>query len=216
MIKNRFKKFLKNSDMIHNLSVNILFLYLKIAYYTCKWEFVWPKDWDIDQINKLDGALFAFWHNRLAFSMYIFQEIDNVYALASPHTDGKLITDVVKKMKIGVITGSTNRNPVGALKEIINKINSGNNVVITPDGPRGPIYKINSSITKVAKKYNKPLIPLSCNANKYYQLKSWDRMIIPKFFAKVTVNFGVPIELSSDETANNKILETTLNQLSAK
>ena len=99
MIKNRFKKFLKSSGLIQSLSVNILFLYLKIAYYTCKWEFVWPKDWDIEKINKLDGALFAFWHNRLAFSMYIFQEIDNVYALASSHTDGQLITDVVKKMK---------------------------------------------------------------------------------------------------------------------
>ncbi len=216
MIKNRFKKFLKNSDLIHNLLVNILFLYLKIAYYTCKWEFTWPNDWDKEKINKLDGALFALWHNRLAFGMHIFQEIDNVYALASPHTDGKLITDVIKKMKFGVIEGSTNRNPTGALKEIINKINSGNNIVITPDGPRGPVYKINSSITKVAKKFDKPLIPLSCNANKYYELKSWDKMIIPKFFATVTVNFGAPIQLSADEHADNKLLETTLTQLSTK
>lgn len=214
MIKKGFKNFLKNSDLIHNLSVNILFLYLKTAYYTSKWEFIWPEDLDKEKLNQLDGALFALWHNRLAFGMHIFRKIDNVYALASPHTDGRLITDVIRKMKFGVIEGSTNRNPTGALKEIISKISSGNNVVITPDGPRGPVYKINSSIARIAKKFDKPLIPLSCTANRYYELKSWDKMIIPKFFSKMTVRFGKPIDLKENEKANNALLEQTLTQLS--
>jgi len=216
MIKKGFKKFLKNSDLIHNLSVNLLFLYLKAAYYTSKWEFIWPQNLDKEKINQLDGALFALWHNRLAFGMYIFREINEVYALASPHTDGKLITDIIKKMQFGVIEGSTNRNPTGALKEIISKINSGKNVVITPDGPRGPIYKVNSSITRLAKKFNKPLIPLSCAADKYYELKSWDRMIIPKLFSKITVCFGSPLNLQENEEANDTLLEQTLNQLAPK
>ena len=216
MIKKNFKRILKNSNLIHNLSVNILFLYLKTAYYTSKWEFVWPKDLDKDKIHQLDGALFALWHNRLAFGMHIFQKIDNVYALASSHTDGKIITDVIKKMKFGVIEGSTNRNPTSALKEIITKINSGNNVVITPDGPRGPIYTINSSIAKIAKKFDKPLIPLSCTANRYYELKSWDKMIIPKFFSKITVHFGSPVNLNSTEEKNDILLEQTLTKLSTQ
>lgn len=216
MIKKSFKRFLKNSNLIHNLSVNILFLYLKAAYYTGKWKFIWPQNLDRKKINQLDGALFALWHNRLAFGMYIFQEIDKVYALASPHTDGKLITDVIRKMRFGVIEGSTNRNPTGALKEIISKINSGKNVVITPDGPRGPVYKINSNITRVAKKFDKPLIPLSCTADKYYVLKSWDKMIIPKLFSNITVRFGTPLNLTGNEEADNILLEQTLIQLSTK
>lgn len=214
MIKKSFKNFLKNSNLIHNISVNILFLYLKAIYFTSKWEFVWPQNFDKEKINQLNGALFALWHNRLAFGMHIFQEIDNVYALASSHTDGKLITDVIRKMKFGVIEGSTNRNPTGALKEIISKINSGNNVVITPDGPRGPVYKINSSIARLAKKFDKPLIPLSCTATRYYELKSWDKMIIPKFFSKITVRFGAPVDLKDNEESNDILLEQTLTQLS--
>lgn len=214
MIKKSFKNFLKNSNLIHNISVNILFLYLKAIYFTSKWEFVWPQNFDKEKINQLNGALFALWHNRLAFGMHIFQEIDNVYALALSHTDGKLITDVIRKMKFGVIEGSTNRNPTGALKEIISKINSGNNVVITPDGPRGPVYKINSSIARLAKKFDKPLIPLSCTATRYYELKSWDKMIIPKFFSKITVRFGAPVDLKDNEESNDILLEQTLTQLS--
>lgn len=216
MIKKGFKRFLKNSNLIHNLAVNILFLYLKFAYSTSKWEFVWSEDLSKKKIDQLDGALFALWHNRLAFGMHIFREIDKVYALASPHTDGKLITDIIKKMRFGVIEGSTNRNPTGALKEIISKINSGKNVVITPDGPRGPVYKISSSITRIAKKFDKPLIPLSCTANKYYELKSWDKMIIPKLFSKITVRFGSPLDLTENEETNNILLQQTLTQLSTK
>ena len=72
--------------------------------------------------NNEDGALFAIWHNRLAFGMYIFKNYNNVYALASSHTDGKIITDIIKKMKYGVIEGSTNRKPTDALRSIIKKI----------------------------------------------------------------------------------------------
>lgn len=216
MIRKGFKRFLKNSNLIHNLSVNILFLYLKAAYCTSKWEFIWPQSLDREKINQLEGALFAFWHNRLAFGMYIFQKIDKVYALASPHTDGRLITDILKKMQFGVIEGSTNRNPTRALKEIISKINSGKNVVITPDGPRGPIYKVNSNIARLAKKFDKPLIPLSCTADKYYELKSWDKMIIPKLFSTITVRFGSPLDLKESEEENNILLQQTLHQLSTK
>lgn len=216
MIKRKIKKILKTSSLIQSISTNILYLYLKLAYLTNRWEFVWKDGWDIERINKLDGALFALWHNRLAFSLHIFQNIDNVYALVSPHADGKLIANMVRKMKFSVIEGSTNRNPTRALKEIINKINSKNNVVITPDGPRGPVYKINSSITKVAKKFDKPLIPLSCSANKYYELKSWDKMIIPKLFGTITVHMGEPLYLCGDEAKDNKLLEQTLIQLSTR
>jgi lysophospholipid acyltransferase (LPLAT)-like uncharacterized protein len=216
MIKKRFKVFLKNSSLVHNLVVNIIFLYLKIVYLTNKWEYVWPRGWDEDRINNLDGALFAIWHNRLTFCMHIFRKINNAFGLASPHTDGKLITDIIRKMNFGVIEGSTNRNATGSLKEIISKIKSGDKVVITPDGPRGPVYKINSSITRLANKYDKPLIPISCTASKYYELKSWDKMIIPKFFGTITVYIGSPLKLSGDETSDNALLEQSLIQLSDK
>ena len=110
----------------------ILFLYLKLVYYTSKWEFIISPNLKKDYLNQIEGALFAIWHNRLAFGIRIIQEIENIYALASPHTDGRLVTDIIKQMGIKVISGSTNRNSAIALKEIINKINSGNNVIITP------------------------------------------------------------------------------------
>ena len=214
MIKKYFKHFLKNSNLVHKLSAGILFLYLKLAYLTSIWEIIYPEEMDRWQMNAHDGALFAMWHNRLAFSMHIFMRYDKVSGLASPHTDGKLLTDIIKYMGYNVIEGSTNRNPTGALRSIIAAINSGEKVTITPDGPRGPVYKVNSAITKLGYKYNKPVIPLSIAATKYFQLKSWDRMMIPKLFGKITVIFGSPLTLSGNEVKDNELLEKTLMFLS--
>lgn len=216
MIKQYFKHFLKNSSLIHKLSVYILFLYLKLVYITNKWKFVWPEGMSEVKLNDKNGVLLAIWHNRIAFSMYICKNYDNVYALVSSHTDGKLITDVIRQMNYNVIEGSTNRKPTEALRCIIKQITAGNKVVITPDGPRGPVYKINSSITRLGYKYSKAIIPISCMATKYFELKSWDKMMIPKNFGEIIVTIGEPLELSGNEKKDNTLLETRLMELSSK
>ena len=216
MIKQYFKHFLKNSPLIHKLSVHILFLYLKLVYITNRWNFVWPEGMNEVKLNNENGVLLAIWHNRMAFGMYICKNYDNVCALASPHTDGKLITDVIRQMKFNVIEGSTNRNPTEALRCIIKQITAGNKVVITPDGPRGPVYKINSNITRLGYKYNKAIIPISCMATRYFELKSWDKMMIPRNFGEIIVTIGKPLELSGSEEKDNALLETKLMELTSE
>lgn len=217
MLKNSFRHFLKNSIIVHKISVLLVVIYLKFVYSTSKWNFIVYDGTDINDYKKKSentGALFALWHNRLAFGMHIYKGYKSIYALASPHTDGQILTDVIRMMGFGVIEGSTNRNPTFALKEIIEKIKSGGNIVITPDGPRGPVYKVNSNITKIGYKYNKKVVPVSCSASKYFELSSWDKMKIPKPFGNITVNIGQAINLSGDSDADRKLLEETLNNLS--
>lgn len=216
MIKQYFKRFLKNSSLIHKLSVHILFLYLKLVYITNRWNFVWPEGMNEVTLNNRNGVLLAIWHNRMAFGMYICKNYDNVCALASPHTDGKLIADVIRQMNFDVIEGSTNRKPTQALRCIIKQIIAGNKVVITPDGPRGPVYKINSNITRLGYKYNKAIIPISCMATRYFELKSWDKMIIPKNCGEIIVTIGKPLALSGSAEKDNALLETKLMELTSE
>ncbi|MBA2628503.1 MAG: DUF374 domain-containing protein [Rickettsiaceae bacterium] len=216
MLKKYLKHFLKHSRFIHWLIVRTIYIYLKFVYLTSKWEFIWTDPALKNKFNTLDGALLALWHNRLAFAMHIFKKYDNVFALASSHTDGKIIIDVVRVMDYGVIEGSTNRNPTRAVRSIINLLELGNKIVITPDGPRGPVYKINSTITKIAYKYNKSLIPVSCMATKYFMVNSWDKMILPKPFGKIVVTIGKSIKLSGNVANDDSLLENELLNLSYK
>jgi lysophospholipid acyltransferase (LPLAT)-like uncharacterized protein len=215
-IRDRFKHFLKTSPLVLNLFAGIIFLYLKLVYCTSRWNFIWPQGVSEQELDQEQGLLIALWHNRLAYSMYICKNYSNVYGLASPHSDGQLIINIIKKMNYKVIEGSTNKNATNAVRQIIQVLVKGNKVVITPDGPRGPIYKINSNITRIADKYNKKIIPFSCASSRYFSLNSWDAMQIPKPFSKIIVTIGKPLEISGHEEVDNKLLENTLLSLDNK
>lgn len=209
------KKSLKHNQVVHYLVAWIIYIYLKIVYLTSKWEFIKIDSQSRNEALEHGNALYALWHNRIAFGMYIFRSLDGIHALVSSHTDGKIITDVIKLMGYQVIEGSSNRNPIGATKHIIKVLLAGGGVVITPDGPRGPVYKINSSITKIAYKTNKPIIPLSCMPTKYMRLKSWDQLVLPKPFGVIKVIIGEPITLSGNEKEDNELLEKRLRYLTS-
>ncbi len=186
---------------------------MKIVYLTSRWQFIFPKDYTKEKFLTERGAIFALWHNRLAFGPRIFWGHKDIYALISPHSDGKIIRQIVEKFGFDIISGSTNKEAVAALKTIITKLRNNSNIVITPDGPRGPVYQINSTINKVAKKYNIKLIPISCNTSKYFLLNSWDKLIIPLPFGKITVKIGLPLELTGNEYQDNINLQQVLMEL---
>jgi hypothetical protein len=213
VIRNKFKKFLKTSPLVFNLAAWLIYLYLKFAYFTTKWHIVYPEGSDIQSFMAEKKVIFALWHNRLSFSFKIFEKHQNIAGLASTHSDGRIITKITKLWGFGVIEGSTNKNPTGAVKGIIEKLKDNGKVVITPDGPRGPKYKINSLITKIAYKQNARVIPISCAASNYFTLNSWDEMIIPKPFSTVVITIGNSILLSDDDQTDSQLLENSLNQL---
>ena len=213
MIKKQIKYFLKNSNLVFNFVAGIIFLYLKFVNLTTRWHLVWHKNLSQEQFLQSQGVIFITWHNRLAFSPKMFCKCSNIAALVSTHSDGKIVTKIIKLWGKETVSGSTNKNPLGALKQIINRLKKGHNIVITPDGPRGPVYKINSAINKIAYNYNKKIIPVSCAANKYFKLNSWDKMIIPKPFSTVIVTIGEEFTASGNLEDDNLKLEETLMQL---
>jgi len=213
MIRSLLKNFLKHNQYFNIIVINLLYIYLKAVYFTSRWQFIFPENYNREEFLSQGSTIFAFWHNRLVFGPAIFAGHKNIYALISPHSDGKVISQIVTKFGYKIIEGSTNKNSLVSLKIIIKKLNEGSNIVITPDGPKGPVYKINSSIANIARKYNKKLIPISCSASRYFLLKSWDQLLIPLFFSKITVSIGAPLFLTDNEEQNNSELERRLMEL---
>lgn len=213
MIKKYLKPLLQKSKFILNLLSLAIYLYLKFVYATSRWQFIWLEPSDRQKFSNTQGVIFALWHNKLAFGPKIFKGQKDTLALVSPHSDGRIISSIIKQFGFGVIEGSTNKNPVGALKAIIKKLSSGSNIVITPDGPRGPKYKINSKITTLASKYNTPLIPVACNTTRYFLLRSWDRLMMPLPFGTIKVIIGTPLQLLGNSQKDNNLLASSLMEL---
>lgn len=150
------------------------------------------------------------WHNRLAFGPGIFKTNRQTAGLVSPHSDGKLISSIISKFRYKIIEGSSNKNSTGALRKIIEKLSLGYNIVITPDGPRGPKYKVKGNITNLAQKYSSNLIPITCACTRFILLKSWDQLIMPLPFSKIVVMIGEPITTIDNRSANDETLEGVL------
>ncbi len=79
------------------------------------------------------------------------------------------------------------------MRNILKQINDGKSLAITPDGPKGPRFKIKGSVVQIGKKYGLPIIPAAYSASKAIVFKSWDRFILPiPFFSKIEINIGAP------------------------
>ncbi|WP_419235116.1 lysophospholipid acyltransferase family protein [Rickettsia endosymbiont of Nabis limbatus] len=212
-MRKAFKKFLKRNKFILSLITILLYWYLRFVYFTSKQKFIFYDNGNKEKFLNEQGAIFAFWHNMLALSPAMFKGHRDVYALISPHLDGKILNDLVGKFSCKVIVGSSNKNPLGALRSIIEKLSQGANVIITPDGPKGPVYKVNSGITEIAYKYNKKLIPIVSTTSRCFRLKSWDKLIIPLPFCTIKIIVGSPLKLTDNKVQNHMNLEKYLVNL---
>ncbi|WP_341788514.1 MULTISPECIES: lysophospholipid acyltransferase family protein [unclassified Rickettsia] len=212
-MRKAFKKFLKRNKFVLSLITILLYWYLRFVYFTSKQKFIFYDNGNKEKFLNEQGVIFAFWHNMLALSPAMFKGMPDIYALISPHLDGKILNDLVDKFGCKVIVGSSNKNPLGALRSIIEKLSQGANVIITPDGPKGPVYKVNSGITEIAYKYNKKLIPVVSTTSRCFRLKSWDKLIIPLPFGTIKVIIGSPLELTDNKVQNHMNLEKYLVNL---
>ncbi len=71
------------------------------------------------------------------------------------------------------------------LMQAFKSIKRGEEVLITPDGPKGPRHSMSDGAIGIALKSKLPIFIMNFKAEDYWQLKSWDRFVIPKPFTKV-------------------------------
>lgn len=88
--------------------------------------------------------------------------------------------------------------------EMLRELRKGNSMFITPDGPRGPRYTVQSGAAVVAQKSGVPVVPVSINAPKRWELKGWDRTQIPKPFSRITFQYGRPLVLDANAAENSE------------
>ena len=116
--------------------------------------------------------------------------------MISDHKDGEIIARVISFFGIGAIRGSSSKGAVKALAQSFRELKSGTDVIITPDGPRGPYHSVADGAVVIAQKQNAPIQILNYEASKFWQLKSWDKMIIPKPFSKISYMLSPPFSVT--------------------
>lgn len=172
----------------------------------------------IDELERSGkNYVLAFWHGTMLLSWYLHRN-KNFVALISKSKDGDLLAKILKNWNYRVVRGSSSTGGNVALGIMVDYAKNNHSIAITPDGPRGPIYKFKAGAVITAKKSSLPLVLVGIGINKKRILKSWDRFEIPGFFSRVNVYYSDPLyiknNLSYDDTSKVIVnCERELNKL---
>jgi lysophospholipid acyltransferase (LPLAT)-like uncharacterized protein len=145
----------------------------------------------------------ALWHNRLLiFPLILRRFFPNRHgaALISASRDGDLLADAIRRFDYDVVRGSSSRLGASAILQLTEVLASGRDVVITPDGPRGPVYELGPGIIFLAQKSDAAVLPMNLEYSRCWRLGSWDGFIVPRPFSKVRVLISQPHHVRSTTT----------------
>ena len=141
-----------------------------------------------------EPILVAAWHNRIfalpLCYMWMCHSRRPLTVLTSPSRDGALLEALVARFGIGAVRGSSSRRGITALRELQAELERHTDVIITPDGPRGPAYKLSPGLVFLASKTRLPVMLAHVDYEKFWELRSWDKFRIPKPFSGVKVTFA--------------------------
>ena len=138
--------------------------------------------------------------------------------LVSMSKDGDYGAALVQKLKQDAVRGSSSRGGQRAIRNLAAKAAEGNNIAITPDGPKGPVTKVNKGIIRLAQLTGARIIPVSYQATRAWKVKTWDLFMVVKPFGKVHMAFADPMQIPRDSSPEDvekfrKKLEDTLLEL---
>ena len=181
----------------------ILQLFVRFIYLTSK------KQFHHASVDEDETFIIAFWHGDLLLqplNYRKFKKNGNVKVIVSQHKDGAIIRKTVNYLGVSDIQGSSSKGAVRALLNAIKEIKKGTDVAITPDGPRGPRHSVADGIVAIAQKTNTRIVSLSCIPKSYWQIKSWDKFVIPKPFGTIDFYVSEPFSVEGLDMQNAKDL----------
>ena len=148
------------------------------------------------------GYVSVTWHNRLLYFPALFPKCSRLRtrAVVSASRDGQYVADLISFFGIRSLRGSSKKRGAHALLGAVRALEEGDNVSFTPDGPRGPKYRMSRGPVHLASTQHAAILPISINASRYWQIRSWDNFQIPKPFSTLTVVMGEPVSIPECHT----------------
>jgi lysophospholipid acyltransferase (LPLAT)-like uncharacterized protein len=156
-----------------------------------------PEGIDEERRRRGETGIFTFWHGRMLIPAYSHR-FKKFAVLISRHHDGEFIARTVARLGFIPIRGSSTRGGARAMMVALKQVAVGHDVVFTPDGPRGPRYKVQRGVIFAASRTGIPITPCAVEAWPNWTLGSWDEFTIPKPFARAVVVQGEPIPIPPD------------------
>lgn len=154
-------------------------------------RFYWytsPKNFHIQGVITQEQCIVVCWHGELLLSPQAYRHFHKNQAasgIISKHFDGEMIARILMYFSITPLRGSTSKGAKQVLLEAFRTLKKGEDLLVTPDGPRGPRHSIGDGAIALAHKVKAPVLIVNYIPQRYWRLKSWDQFVIPKPFSSI-------------------------------
>lgn len=224
-MREKIKKFYQSADLsAYSFRQRLLIRSADLAFFvlirligkTLRYE---TDGWENFERIYADGKIpiYTLWHNRIFAGTYFLRN-RGIIVITSQSFDGEYIARFIQRFGYGAVRGSSTRGGISALVELIRAMREKLPAALTIDGPKGPKYIAKAGACLLAKKTGNPMMPFMTEPQKFWEIKSWDRLQIPKPFSRVRVFIAPPIYVSAaadDSEVENKRqeLQNSLDEL---
>ena len=153
-----------------------------------------------DDVRMLRAAgkplIFSLWHGQLLPLLYHHRN-QGVTVLISEHSDGEIIARIATSLGYRTVRGSTSRGSARALLGLARALNDGEELAVTPDGPRGPAKSFAPGVAIVAQRTGAPVVAAAASVERAWRLETWDGFVIPRPFASVHVAYSDAVQITA-------------------
>ncbi|RME69971.1 MAG: DUF374 domain-containing protein [Planctomycetota bacterium] len=185
------------------------------------WAATWRIEWEDEAavrrlVDEGDPAILCFWHNRMLPFVRTHRG-SGICVLVSRHGDGEVIARMIEKAGFRTARGSSSRGGAAALRALAKAVRE-RHVAITPDGPRGPRYRMKPGALQLAALTGRPLVLASASAVSRWQLRSWDRFELPRPFSRIRASvrpFSQPVPEGADAETLERLRLAAERELAA-
>jgi len=190
-------------------------VYLRWALRTTRWTL----HGELGRYVHATPAVFAFWHEVLPLMPALWTLAlreraraggarGRMHVLVSRHRDGRLIGELMLGFGLDLVHGSSSKGTAqkggaAGLRALLGVLAEGGQVVITPDGPRGPRHRMAAGVAQLAAMAGVPIVPCAAQTTRRRVLPTWDRMILPLPFGRGVLVCGAPIAVPREGWAES-------------
>lgn len=190
---------------------------LRVLLLSCKVEIDGLEEFKI--LASKQRCILMLWHNRLALIAEILHRYAPQFiyaAFISKSKDAEPLAILARSYKSGKAIRVPHNARHQALKKVISHLKQSHEIlVITPDGPRGPRYIVKPGVALAAKEADATIIPFTWKASHYWELNTWDGLMLPKPFSKIYVTLGKPIKIEKENHPLESLTQYLQQELQA-
>jgi len=182
---------------------------ISLGILRCAWASYRFRIYSDEEIREMAAAsrpfILLFWHGEIFTGAWMLRRLARLGArityVISPSKDGEFALKLVNRVGGHAVRGSATRSGVKALRGLYRAITrDGGSPVMLPDGPRGPRRKCKEGALLLSQLTQTPIIPMAVSSTPAWHLRTWDHLLMPPPFARVSFRFGPSFTVPREET----------------